>query len=213
MRTVDGDRRWRAGGATLWWSGVLLVAVLIVGWVSAAAPARAVAAARLQGITYLETASHLPPYTGSARSVVGEPRATTASAAPGRTVLSAPRWSVSYEYDGPRKSLGSVLRGASHGYDRSARVLIVSSVPPPGVFAAEDGIATTPAGRPFSAHYLNETGPQRNIPGSVVDETIDHGTVAKELSDRTVYYDPKNDTTVIVSKTTGKIMSARRGKP
>jgi hypothetical protein len=56
-------------------------------------------------------------------------------------------------------------------------------------------------------------GPGRKIPGSVVDETIDYGTVAKDLADRTVYYDPKNDITVVQSKTTGKIMSVRRGKP
>lgn len=72
---------------------------------------------------------------------------------------------------------------------------------------------TTPAGRPLSKHYRDETGPERNIPGSVVDETIDHGEVAEELPDRTIYYDPENDVTVVESKTTGKIMSARRGEP
>ena len=47
----------------------------------------------------------------------------------------------------------------------------------------------------------------------MVDETIDNGGVAEDLPDRTVYYDPDNDVTVVVSKTTGKIMSARRGTP
>jgi len=79
--------------------------------------------------------------------------------------------------------------------------------------AGQDEIAATPEGRPYSAHYLNDTGPVRNIPGSVVDETIDHGAVAKDLPDRTVYYDQGNDVTVVVSKTTGKIMSAHRGAP
>ena len=79
--------------------------------------------------------------------------------------------------------------------------------------AAEEGLAGTPAGRPFSAHYLNQTGPKRNIPGGVVDDAIDNGDVVKDLANRTVYYDPKNDVTVVVSKTTGKIMSARRGRP
>ena len=37
--------------------------------------------------------------------------------------------------------------------------------------------------------------------------------VAKDLPDRTVYYDQKNDVTVVLSKTTGKIMSAHRGAP
>jgi RHS repeat-associated core domain len=71
----------------------------------------------------------------------------------------------------------------------------------------------TPGGRPYTAHYLNDTGPVRNIPGNVVDETIDHGEVFNDLGDRTVYYDPKNDVTVVLSKTTGKIISARRGMP
>lgn len=44
----------------------------------------------------------------------------------------------------------------------------------------------------------------------MVDETIDHGNIAKDLPDRTVFYDPKNDITVVESKTTGKIMSVRR---
>lgn len=80
---------------------------------------------------------------------------------------------------------------------------------------AESGAAldATPAGRPYSAHYLTDTGPVRNIPGSVVDETIDYGSVAKDLPDRTVYYNPENDVTVVESKTTGKIMSVRRGAP
>lgn len=71
----------------------------------------------------------------------------------------------------------------------------------------------TPAGRPMSSHYLTETGPIRNIPVSVLDEAIDNGEVAKRLADRTIYYDAVNDVTVVVSETTGKIMSARRGSP
>ena len=81
-----------------------------------------------------------------------------------------------------------------------------------GVKAAEE-VATTPAGRVFSAHYLQDTGPVRNIPGSVVDNVIDHGSVVEDLSDRMVYYDGINDVTVVQSKTTGKIMSVRRGAP
>ena len=81
---------------------------------------------------------------------------------------------------------------------------------------AEDGegdLATTPAGRPYSWHYLNETGPVRNIPGSVVDETIEYATETENLGDRTVYYDAKNDVTVVQSDATGKIMSVHRGAP
>lgn len=88
--------------------------------------------------------------------------------------------------------------------------------PAPSVLvAAETGekavLDATPGGRQYTAHYLNDTGPGRNIPGSVVDETIDHGSIAKDLPDRTVFYDPKNGITVVQSKTTGKIMSVRRG--
>jgi hypothetical protein len=37
--------------------------------------------------------------------------------------------------------------------------------------------------------------------------------VVSDLLDRTIYYDLVNDVTVIVSETTGRIMSARRGTP
>jgi len=77
----------------------------------------------------------------------------------------------------------------------------------------EEGLATTPAGRVYSSHYLNDTGPVRNIPGSVVDETIDQATQEIQLPDRTIYYDAKNDVTVVQSDTTGKIMSVRKGAP
>lgn len=76
----------------------------------------------------------------------------------------------------------------------------------------EEAIAT-PGGRVLSAHYLYDTGPVRNIPVSVVDQTINRGNVAAELADRTVYYDAENDVTVVLSKTTGKVMSAHRGAP
>ncbi len=72
-------------------------------------------------------------------------------------------------------------------------------------------LATTPGGRVYSWHYLTETGPTRNIPGSVVDETIDNATDIQNLGDRTVYYDAKNDVTVVQSDTTGKIMSVHKG--
>ena len=61
----------------------------------------------------------------------------------------------------------------------------------------------------YSAHYLNEAGLARNIPRSVVDETIDHGQVFEELPDRTIYYDALKDVTVVQIDTTGAIMSPR----
>ncbi|HEY1687933.1 MAG TPA: DUF6531 domain-containing protein [Solirubrobacteraceae bacterium] len=83
-----------------------------------------------------------------------------------------------------------------------------------GAVGLDEGeLAATPEGRTLSAHYLNETGPVRNIPVSVVDETINHATESTDLGDRTVYYDAKNKVTVVQSNTTGKIMSARKGQP
>ena len=85
--------------------------------------------------------------------------------------------------------------------------------PFPGSIAADATVdlATTPAGRVLSWHYLTETGPFRNIPGSVVDNTIANGDFAINIGDRTIYYDSINDVTVVQSNTTGVIMSARRG--
>jgi hypothetical protein len=79
--------------------------------------------------------------------------------------------------------------------------------------ADTDALDATPQGRVYTAHYLNETGPLRRLPGSVVDETIDHASQVEKLDDRTIYYDAKNNVTVVRSDTTGKIMSARKGKP
>jgi len=73
-------------------------------------------------------------------------------------------------------------------------------------------LATTPDGRVYSWHYLTETGPIRNIPGSVVDQTINNARDIQTLGDRTVYYDATNDVTVVHSDTTGKIMSVHRGR-
>jgi RHS repeat-associated protein len=94
---------------------------------------------------------------------------------------------------------GGVIAGGGEGMEE----------PPTG----ESPFGNTPEGRPLSKHYATETGPGRNIPGSVVDETINHPTQTQQLGDRTVYYSGDNDVTVVVSKTTGKIMSARKGKP
>jgi RHS repeat-associated protein len=77
----------------------------------------------------------------------------------------------------------------------------------------ESPYGNTPEGRPLSKHYATETGPQRNIPGSVVDETINHPSHTQELGDRRAYYSSDNNVTVVVSKTTGKIMSVRKGMP
>lgn len=99
------------------------------------------------------------------------------------------------------------------GQSRDATLQQPQIVVATGVAAETAALDATTGGRGYSAHYLNDTGPVRNIPGSMVDETIDNGQVLKDLADRTVYYDPKNDVTVVPSKTTGKVMSVRRGMP
>jgi RHS repeat-associated protein len=70
----------------------------------------------------------------------------------------------------------------------------------------------TPEGRPFTQHYGTETGPVRNIPGSVVDQTINDYTGVPGRGGTTVYYDPNNDVTVVTGRN-GGIVSARRGAP
>ena len=99
-----------------------------------------------------------------------------------------PPATANYSYDDPAQRVQgeysdairvSLHRVASSGDSASSRFVQAAGV------AAEEGAAleATPAGRVYSAHYLNETGPVRNIPGSVVDETIDHGQVVEKLPD------------------------------
>ena len=71
--------------------------------------------------------------------------------------------------------------------------------------------STTPAGRPLSPHYEFGEGPCRNIPGSVVDSTIDNYPGVGAPSGTTVYYDPVNDVTVVTGN--DGIVSAHRGPP
>jgi hypothetical protein len=81
--------------------------------------------------------------------------------------------------------------------------------------AIEEGDAPwgqTPEGRPFTKHYGTEIGPVRNIPGSVVDQTINDYPGVPGRNGTTVYYDPNNDVTVVTGRN-GAIVSARRGAP
>jgi RHS repeat-associated protein len=71
---------------------------------------------------------------------------------------------------------------------------------------------STPGGRPYTKHYGTETGPVRNIPPSIVDETIIRNPGVRVPGGKTVHYDPTNDVTVVTGRG-GSIVSARRGKP
>ncbi|MEQ1794756.1 MAG: RHS repeat-associated core domain-containing protein [Nitrospira sp.] len=71
---------------------------------------------------------------------------------------------------------------------------------------------STPAGRPHTKHYDQETGPKRNIPGSVVDNTIDNYPGVPAGGGKTAHYDPNNNVTVVTGDG-GSIVSAHKGPP
>jgi hypothetical protein len=71
---------------------------------------------------------------------------------------------------------------------------------------------TTPKGRRFTKHYGTESGPARNIPGSVIDNTIDTTKGVPVEGGKTVYYDPVNDVTVVTGDG-GSIVTAHKGPP
>ena len=70
----------------------------------------------------------------------------------------------------------------------------------------------TPEGRPYTKHYGTETGPQRNIPGSVVDHVINTTKGVPGRGGTTVHYDPVNNVTVVTGRG-GAIVSAHKGPP
>jgi len=71
---------------------------------------------------------------------------------------------------------------------------------------------STPAGRPFTKHYGTETGPLRNIPGSVVDDVIKNNPGVSGRGGTVVHYDPVKDVTVVTGDG-GSIVSVRKGPP
>jgi RHS repeat-associated protein len=70
---------------------------------------------------------------------------------------------------------------------------------------------STPAGRPFTRHYGAETGPVRNIPGSVIDHILNSSGGVPGANNTTVFYDAVNDVTVVVGQ--NGVVSARSGPP
>jgi hypothetical protein len=97
------------------------------------------------------------------------------------------------------------LQGTCAGEASALRLGIKDEVEGEGAF-------TTPAGRVLSNHYLTESGPERNIPGSVVDHVVDTVAGVAGRNETTVYYDTENDLTVVTGRG-GKIVTAHRGKP
>lgn len=70
---------------------------------------------------------------------------------------------------------------------------------------------TTPEGRPYTRHYSEDTGPIRNIPGSVVDHIIETVPPQQSPDGKNVRYDAENDVTVVTGR--NGIISVHRGKP
>jgi hypothetical protein len=70
---------------------------------------------------------------------------------------------------------------------------------------------TTPDGRPYTHHYGEETGPERNIPGSVVDHIIESVPPHRTPDGKNVRYDSTNDITVVTGR--NGIISVHPGKP
>ena len=116
---------------------------------------------------------------------------------------------------------GDDIRGA---YDAAGHLLNSVAVACPGrqsfqtprtwCAAAKGGAkyGATPKGRPLTKHYGTGTGPKRNIPGSVVDNTIDTTPGVPGKNGTTVHYDPANNVTVVTGEG-GSIVSAHKGKP
>jgi len=115
---------------------------------------------------------------------------------------------------------GKVEGGVNHGQSLNAGERIgrignfIATEGAAGTWAAARWIpryGATPQGRPFTKHYGTETGPIRNIPGSVIDNTINTTEGVAGRGGSTVYYDPGNDVTVVTGDR--GIMSARRRPP
>ena len=77
---------------------------------------------------------------------------------------------------------------------------------------SESPYGSTPEGKPFTKHYGTETGPERNIPGSVVDDVVNNTQGVDAGGGKTAYYDPTNNVTVVTGDG-GSIVSAHKGPP
>jgi hypothetical protein len=82
-----------------------------------------------------------------------------------------------------------------------------SSCPAPGRIS----YGSTPGGVPFSRHYGTETGPVRNIPGSLLDQILNGVQPVSGARDTQVYYDAVNNVTVVTG--TNGIVSSHVGPP
>lgn len=72
--------------------------------------------------------------------------------------------------------------------------------------------ACTPRGRVLSPHYVNDRA-ARNIPISVLDDTIDNYPGIPGAKGRTVHYSPDNNVTVVLESDGITIVTAHKGRP
>lgn len=98
------------------------------------------------------------------------------------------------------------LRDLLRQYEESA-VCTANGLPRPRI-----DYGSTPNGIPFTRHYGTETGPVRNMPGSVIDNAIANGVPRFNPRDGTTsYYDAINNVTVVVGR--DGVVSSRIGNP
>jgi len=71
---------------------------------------------------------------------------------------------------------------------------------------------STPQGRPFTRHYGAESGPVRNLPGSVLDDVINRIKPRDSENETKVYFDPLNNITVVTGRGSG-IVTSHPGPP
>ncbi len=99
-----------------------------------------------------------------------------------------------------------LLRDLLRQYVDSA-ICVANGLPRPRI-----DYGSTPNGVPFTRHYGTETGPVRNMPGSLLDQVIAVGIPRiNSREGSTSYYDAINNVTVVVGR--DGIMSSRVGMP
>ena len=121
--------------------------------------------------------------------------------------------------------LGKVVEVAAAGLEAAAVAATGAAAGEEAAVATEEAAAakgvseaatpkygSTPDGRPLTKHYATDTGPVRNVPGSVVDNTIRTTKGVPVGSGKTVHYDPINNVTVVTGDG-GSIVSVRKGPP
>jgi len=117
-------------------------------------------------------------------------------------------------FEGPSSAevMGNTVAGAAIGATVALKGSVTGAREVVEEAAGMPTYGATPKGRPLTKHYATETGPKRNIPGSVVDNTIDTTKGVQVKGDKTVHYDPRNNVTVVTGRGQS-IVSSHKGPP